>query len=145
MKYLKRNGADEVEHDPLSEKVIGIAIQIHKDIGPGFLEFIYHRAMEIELAEAGVFFVCEAPLVFKYKGHVLGTFAADMIVEKRLLIEFKALDHLPLIAELQVVSYLEASQLDTGLVLNFGAGTLQIKRKFREHPAFDPGLRLHES
>jgi GxxExxY protein len=145
MKYLKRNRIEEDDHDPLSGKVISIAIRIHKDIGPGFPESISHRAMEIELAEAGVFFVSQAPLVFKYKGHVLGTFAADMIVEKRLLPEFKALDHLPLLAELQVVSYLRASQLDTGLILNFGAATLEIKRKYRIHPARDHDLLLHES
>ena len=106
MKYLNRNGTDGtngIEDDPLSSKVIGLAIEIHKEIGPGYSESIYHRAMEIDPAEAGISFVTEAPLAVKYKERILGSFVADMIVEERLLLEFKALENLPLISEIQVV------------------------------------------
>jgi GxxExxY protein len=144
MKYLNRNGTDRHEDDLLTSKVIGIAIEIHKEIGPGFSESIYHRAMEIDLAEAGLSFVSEASLAVKYKDHVLGTFAADMIVEDGLLLEFKALENLPLISEIQVVQYLKASRLDIGLILNFGTATLQIKRKYRHHTQIDQDIRLHE-
>ena len=145
MRYLNRNGADHEESDPLTAKVIGIAIEIHKELGSGFLESIYHRAMEIDLAEAGIFFVSEAPLTVKYKGHVLGTFAADLIIENKLLVELKAMETLPLSAEVQVVNYLKTSGLDVGLILNFGATPLQIKRNYRNHPRLDADLRLHES
>jgi GxxExxY protein len=148
MKYLNRNGnngSTGINDDPLSSKVIGLAIEIHKEIGPGYSESIYHRAMEIDLAEAGISFVTEAPLAVKYKERILGSFAADMIVEDRLLLEFKALENLPLISEIQVVQYLKASRLDVGLILNFGTATLQIKRKYRHRPPIDQEIRLQEA
>jgi GxxExxY protein len=144
MKYLNRNGADNQEDDPLSAKVLGIAIEIHKTLGPGFNESIYQRAMEIDLAEAGIDFESEAPLAVKYKDRTLGTFATDMIVEQKLLLEFKTLENLPLISEIQVVQYLKASHLDVGLILNFGTAPLQVKRKYRNRAPINENLRLHE-
>ena len=144
MKYLKRNGINPIEDDPLSSKVIGLAIDIHKELGAGLPESIYHRALEIELAAAGLTFVSEAPLVVHYKNQVLGTFAADLIVENCLLVELKALEHLPLIAEVQVISYLKASKIDIGLILNFGTAPLSVKRKYRNSVRIDDDLRLHE-
>ena len=143
MKYMNRNG-NQGEDDPLTAKIIGIAIEIHKELGTGFLESIYHQALEIELAEAGISFVSEAPLAVKYKGHILGTFVADLIVEKQLLVELKALEILPFSAEVQTVNYLKASGLDIGLILNFGTAPLQIKRKYRNRAPIDPDIRLHE-
>jgi GxxExxY protein len=145
MKYLNRNGAKKTEDDPLTSKVIGLAIEIHKELGTGFLESIYHRALEIELAAAVIFFVTEAPLVVKYKDHILGTFAADLIIENKLLIELKALENLPLSSEVQVVNYLKASNIEVGLILNFGTAPLEIKRKYRTRREIDPNLRLHET
>jgi len=144
MKYLNKNGADRADDDPLTARVIGLAIDIHKELGSGFIESIYHRALEIELAEAGLPFVSEAPLAVKYKGHVLGTFAADLIIENRLLVELKALEALPLISEVQVVNYLKATKIEVGLILNFGTAPLQIKRKFRNRLPVDHDLRLQE-
>ncbi len=145
MKYLNRNGSSYGDDDPLTSKVIGIAIEIHKALGPGFNESIYHRAIEIDLAEAGIPFKSERALAVKYKQRVLGTFAADMIIDKKLLLEFKALENLPLISEIQVVQYLKASQIDIGLILNFGNSPLQVKRKYRHRPPLDEDLRLHEA
>ena len=144
MKYVNRNGSEREDDDPVTAQVIGLAIEVQKELGTGFLESIYHRALEIELAEVGLAFVSEAPLVVKYKNRVLGTFAADMIIDGKLLIELKAVDILPLSSELQVVNYLKAARLDVGLILNFGAVPLQIKRKYRNPPPIDPNLRLHE-
>ncbi len=144
MKYVNRNGSEREDDDPVTAQVIGLAIEVQKELGTGFLESIYHRALEIELAEVGLAFVSEAPLVVKYKDRLVGTFAADMIIEGKLLIELKAVDILPLSSELQVVNYLKAARLDVGLILNFGAVPLQIKRKYRNPPPIDPNLRLHE-
>ena len=143
MKYLKKNG-DRADDDPLTARVIGLAIDIHKELGPGFTESIYHRALEIELAAAGLPFVSEAPLVVKYKGRVLGAFAADLIVEDRLLMELKALETLPIISEVQVANYLKATTIEVGLILNFGTAPFQIKRKFRNRLPVDHDLRLQE-
>jgi len=144
MKYLNRNGTGQDEHDPLTAKVIGLAIDIHKGLGTGFIESIYHRALEIDLAEAGISFVSEAPLTVKYKGHILGTFAADLIIEGKLLVELKAVEILSFSSEVQVVNYLKASNIDVGLILNFGTAPLQIKRKYRDRTKIDADLRLHE-
>jgi len=144
MKYLRRNGTDDIEDDPLTARVIGIAIEIHKEIGPGFAESMYHRAMEIDLGTAGIHFLSEAPYSLKYKNRILGNFELDLVVEGCLLLELKALENLPQIAEIQVVQYLKASGLDTGLILNFGTSTLQIKRKYRRRAPSTEDLRLHE-
>ena len=142
MKYMNRNG-NHGEDDPLSSKVIGLAIKVHAELGTGFVESIYHRALEIELAEAELDFISEAPMTVSYHGRVVGNFTADLIIEGRLLLELKALEMLPLSAEVQTVNYLKASGLDIGLILNFGTAPLQIKRKYRNRPPIDD-LRLHE-
>jgi len=144
MKYMNRNG-DHVEDDPLTSKVIGLAIKVHKELGAGFVESIYHRALEIELAEAGLNFVSEAPLTVFYRGKVVGSFAADLITEGRLLLELKAVEILPVSAEVQTVNYLKACGIEIALILNFGTAPLSIRRKYRDRPPIDPDLRLHES
>ncbi|MCE0522625.1 MAG: GxxExxY protein [Methylacidiphilales bacterium] len=144
MKYMNRNG-DQGEDDPLSSKVIGLAIKVHTELGTGFVESIYHRALEIELAEAGLDFISEAPLTVSYHGKVVGNFIADLVIERRLLLELKALEILPLGAEVQTVNYLKASALDIGLILNFGTAPLQIKRKYRKRHLIDSDLSLHET
>jgi len=126
MKYMNRNGS-HVEDDPLSSAVIGLAIKVHTEL------------------DAGLNFVSEAPLTVSYRNRVVGNFIADLIVEGCLLLELKALEILPLSAEVQTVNYLKASGLDIGLILNFGSAPLQIKRKYRNHPVIDPDLRLHET
>ena len=129
----------------MSAQVIGLAIKVHTELGAGFVESIYHRALEIELAEAVINFISGAPLTVTYLGRVVGNFAADLIIEGKLLLELKALELLPLGAELQTVNYLKASGIDTGLILNFGTAPLQIKRKYRNRPVTDPDLRLYET
>jgi GxxExxY protein len=145
MKYLNRNGAEGEDNDPLTAKVIGIAIEVHRELGSGFLESIYHRALELEFAQAGIAFVSEAPITVKYKDRVLGNFNADFIIEKRLLVELKALEVLPIISEVQVINYLKAAGLPVGLILNFGNSPLQIKRKYRNRANTDINLRLQEA
>jgi GxxExxY protein len=114
-------------------------------LGTGFDESIYHRSMEIALAESGLNFVSQAPLTVYFREHVVGSFKADLVIESCLLLELKATEHLPLSAEVQTVNYLKASGLQIGLILNFGAAPLQIKRKYRDPRPIDPGLRLHEA
>ncbi len=145
MKYLYKNGSTPAPNDPLTEKVIGLAIEVHKELGPGFPESIYHRSLELQLAGAEIAFTSQAPLVVRFNGHVVGTFAADILVEEKLIVELKALEELPVIVEVQVVSYLKASGHDIGLILNFGQSPLQIKRKYRNRAEIDFDLRLHEA
>lgn len=117
----------------LTEKVIGMAMEIHRVMGPGFNESIYHRSLEVELAAEGIPFESEVPINVFYKGKLVGKFEADLVITigKRLLIELKSCEAIVKAHEVQVVNYLTATGIDDGLILNFGAPSLQFKRKFR--------------
>ncbi len=132
MNYMNEEGF--IANDPFTEKIIGLAIQVHTELGSGFLESVYHKAMMIELADARISFETALPLEVRYKGRSAGTFVADSVVEK-LLLELRAVDSILPIHEVQVVNYLRATGIELGLVLNFGAGKLQIKRRSRERPS----------
>jgi len=118
----------------LTEKVIGMAMEIHRTMGAGFNESIYHRCIEIELAAAGIDFESKVPIDVFYKGKLVGKFEADMIIlviDKRLLIELKSCEAILKTHEAQTVNYLTATNIDDGLILNFGAPSLQFKHKYR--------------
>ena len=118
--------------DPLTGAVIGCAIRIHKVLGPGFLENIYHQAMAHELNKAGIEYASEARLKVMYDGIVLGDYVADFVVDKRVVVELKAVDQLVKAHEIQLVNYLTAIRFDVGLLINFGGQKIQVRRKFRE-------------
>ncbi|MGV3664183.1 MAG: GxxExxY protein [Prosthecobacter sp.] len=117
----------------LTHQVIGMAMEVHRELGPGFVESVYHRSMEVELAAAGMYFESNVPLNVFYKGKLVGKFEADMIitVEHRLLIELKACEDITKAHEVQTVNYLTATNIDDGLILNFGTPSLQLKHKYR--------------
>lgn len=117
--------------DELSKCVIGCAMQVHRELGAGFLESVYHRALELELAESGIDFVSEQKLDVFYKSRIVGHFIADLIIEGHLIVELKAIETLATIHDVQLVNYLTATQKDIGLLLNFGTKSLQVKRKYR--------------
>jgi GxxExxY protein len=121
-----------VENDPLTEKVIGCAIKIHRVLGPGFLENIYHRALAHELGKSGITYVAEARMQVIYDDIVLGDYVADFLVDKRVVVELKAVEVLLKTHEIQLVNYLNAIRFDIGLLINFGSQKIQVKRKFRE-------------
>jgi len=142
MNYMNGNGF--TVNDPFTEKIIGLAIQVHMELGPGFLESVYHKALINEMAESGISFESETPLEVFYKGKSVGNFVADIIVEKKLLLELKAVELISTVHEVQIVNYLKATGIDLGLILNFGSPTLQVKRKHRERLRSDTDIRLHE-
>jgi GxxExxY protein len=141
MNYMKEDGF--TANDPFTERIIGLAIQVHSGLGAGFLESIYHKAMVIELEEAGIPFETALPLEVLYKGRSAGIFVADLVIERKLLLELKAVDIIMATHEVQIVNYLRATGIQLGLILNFGASKLQIKRRYRELPAITD-LRLQE-
>jgi GxxExxY protein len=120
-----------MEDEALTQKIIGCAITVHKTLGPGFLESVYQKAFAHELEKAGLKFACEYPIQVNYDGINVGEFAADMLVESRILIENKAVHLLVSAHEVQLVNYLTATGLDIGLLFNFGGDRLQFKRKNR--------------
>lgn len=118
-------------HADVTERVIGCAMKVHRVLGPGFLESIYQRALEHELGKVPMSVKCEERVRVVYDGIVLGEFVVDMLVEGCVLIENKAVRALNPAHESQLVHYLTATGLDVGLLLNFGASSLQFKRKSR--------------
>jgi len=119
----------EKKHDPQTYAIIGAAMEVHKTLGHGFLEAVYHEALAIELQKSEIPFQHELELNIVYKGTPLHTtYRADFVCYDEIIVEIKALTHLSGVEEAQVLNYLKASQFSRGLLLNFGAPSLQVKR-----------------
>ncbi len=110
--------------DPLTEKIIGAAIEVHRTLGPGFLESIYEEALVVELRLRGINFERQVEVDVNYKGHVIKGQRLDLLVEKEVIVELKSVANLPEAATAQVLSYLKATELKRGLLINFGAPRL---------------------
>jgi GxxExxY protein len=117
--------------DPLTKKVIGEAMYVHRVLGPGFLESIYHNALLLRLKKLGLKVESQRPLPVYFDGEMIGDFLADIIVEDCLILELKAVSALNSAHEVQLVNYLTATKIETGLLLNFGSKSLEFKRKSR--------------
>ena len=119
-----------MEDEELTKKVIGCAFKVHNSLGSGFLEKVYENALRIELSRAGLGVEQQIPIQVYYQGEVIGDFVSDLLVEKRLIVELKAIEKLTKLHEAQLVNYLTATGLDIGLLINFGK-SVQIKRKYK--------------
>ena len=108
----------------LAGKVIGFAMKVHSNLGPGFLESVYQNALALELRRAGMKIESAKAISVFYEGELVGAFVADLLVNDVLIVETKA-------HEVQVVNYLTATGLNEGLLLNFGGERLEFKKKFR--------------
>jgi GxxExxY protein len=120
-----------MEHEELTQRIIGCAMTVHKALGPGFLESVYQKALQHELIKAGMHCECGTPIDVRYDCVVVGEFVCDVLVKGKVLIEIKANQSLVPANEAQLVNYLSATGLDVGLLLNFGASSLGVKRKSR--------------
>lgn len=119
-----------MEDEELTKKVIGCAFKVHNSLGSGFLEKVYENALRIELSGAGLRVEQQIPIQVYYQGEIIGDFVSDLLVEKRLVVELKAIEKLTKLHEAQLVNYLTATGLDIGLLINFGK-SVQIKRKYK--------------
>jgi GxxExxY protein len=117
--------------EPLSGRIIHAAIAVHRALGPGFLESIYHNAMRIALKQEGIDFETEAEVRVFYEGAEVGIHYLDLLVERQIVVELKAVKSLEEVHYAQVRSYLKATGLRVGLLLNFNAPTLVAKRIVR--------------
>lgn len=122
-----------MQHEALTETIIGCAMRVHRTLGPGFVESVYEKALAHELRKAGLHVECQRPVQVVYDGVVVGDFVADMLIAGTVLVENKAVQTLAQAHEVQLVNYLTATGIEIGLLLNFGAGGLQVKRKHRTY------------
>jgi len=120
-----------MEFDSLSKRVIGAAIDVHRELGPRLLESSYAKCLEYELMQAGIGFSAQAGLPINYKGIKIDTgYRADLVIEQRLIVELKCVEQLSRLHEAQPLTYMKLAEIGTGLLINFNTRLLKtgIKR-----------------
>jgi GxxExxY protein len=123
---------EEAELEQLVTRVIGCLIEVHRSLGPGFLESVYHRAVEVELECQGIPFQSEKEIMLSYRGRDIGTHRLDMLVGGELVVELKTVERLAAIHYAQVRSYLKAIDRWVGLLANFATSPLDCRRVVRK-------------
>lgn len=126
---MRMNEPDE-ELDRLAHDVIGAAIEVHRLLGPGYLELIYEEALAIELQMRGISFKRQMPISVMYKGTAIGHGRMDLLVQDKLIVEIKTVEALGPIHKAQAISYLKATGYRLALLINFNSAILKdgIKR-----------------
>ena len=115
----------------LSYAVVGAAMEVHRTLGPGFLESVYEAALAHELTLRGILFEQQKRLSVSYKGQLVGEYVADLIVDGEIILELKAVSRITPAHEAQAHNYLAATGLRLAIILNFGSASLQQKRIVR--------------
>jgi GxxExxY protein len=118
----------EYKFKEITEKIIGSAMKVHAALGNGFQEVIYQRALEIEMKDAGLSFAREFNMPVYYKNQQIGERRVDFFVEEKIMVELKAIIQLENVHLAQAKNYLEAYNIQVGLLINFGSTSLQFKR-----------------
>ena len=117
-----------MKHEDLTRRIIAAAMKVHSTLGNGFQEVIYQRALEIEFPYHNLAFEREKEMSIFYRGHEIGTRRVDFFVEQAIMVELKAVIQLEDAHLAQAMNYLEAYKMEIGLLINFGAKSLQFKR-----------------
>jgi GxxExxY protein len=117
-----------MQHEELTEKVIGAAYEVHNTLGSGFLEKIYENALALELRRLGLNVEQQKPVAVHYKGELVGDYVADIVMEGTVILEVKAASAIETPHEVQLVNYLKATGIEVGLLINFGR-KVEVKRK----------------
>lgn len=126
-----------MKYGEITEKIIGAAFKVHSALGNGFQEVIYQRALEIELNKANLNFSREFEMPIHYDGIRIGTRRVDFLIEGIISVELKAVIMLEAVHLAQAMNYLEAYNLEIGLLLNFGANSMEFKRLTnKKHPSY---------
>lgn len=122
----------EYLHRELTYSIIGAAMEVHRELGPGFLESVYQRALMHELGVRHIRFEAERRITVKYKDFVVGDFDVDLLIEGKLIVELKAVAQLNQAHQAQVINYLTATGMELALLMNFGEASLRHKRVIRQ-------------
>ena len=121
-----------MEYEDITHKIIGCAYQVYNQLGFGFLESVYKKAMIIELTKSNLKVEDEKPLKVYYDEQVVGDFSVDLFVEDEIVVELKSVQNLANDHEVQLVNYLNGIKKDIGILINFGPSSVQVKRKYRK-------------
>jgi GxxExxY protein len=114
--------------EQISADIIGAALVVHRELGPGFLESIYHAALRVSLLHRFIPFESQFPVDVCFESEIVGRARIDLVVAKQVVVELKAVESLREVHFVQLKSYLRATGLQLGLLFNFNASTLTIKR-----------------
>lgn len=115
-------------HEDLTKRVIGCAMRVHSELKSGFQEKIYQTALEIELRFNNISFVAEREMDIFYRNQIIGKRRVDFLIENKIIVEIKAVSKLEDVHLAQALNYLECMNLSVGLLINFGAQSLEFKR-----------------
>ena len=119
----------EKERDPLTAKIIEACYSVHNELGPGFIERIYMNALKIAFEKFKLQFIVEKEFTVQYNNQNIGKFRVDFLVKDKVIVEIKAVEgKMPKIFESQVISYLKASGIKVGLLVNFGNRKCEVRR-----------------
>ena len=115
-------------HQELTHSIIGCAFEVINDLGSGFLESVYEKAMMIALSDAGISVEAQKPVRVCFRGKPVGDFCADLLIEDNVIVELKAVKALTPEPQAQIINYLNATGIEVGLFINFGNPKLEYKR-----------------
>ncbi|HEX2697903.1 MAG TPA: GxxExxY protein [Anaerolineales bacterium] len=121
----------EILFKELSYKIVGCAMEVHRVLGPGFLEAVYLNALAEELTLLGIPFELQKHLPIYYKGKLVGEYIADIVIDNTIILELKAISRLNSSHTAQALNYLTATDLRLAIIINFGSGSLQSQRVVR--------------
>ena len=137
MSEESRNAGKKLRDSETTESIIAASIAVHRELGPGFLESIYEQALAVEFALRGIAFIRQHPVPLFYRDHQIGEHRLDFLVDNKIVVELKAVEALENVHFAIVRSYLKATGLADGLILNFSTMPLIVKRVRRER-TFEP-------
>lgn len=119
---------DRILYKDLSFKIVGLAMQVHRELGPGFLEKVYENSLMILFAENGISAQAQYPIQVQFHGQIVGDYIADILVENSIIIELKAQERILQLHKAQTLNYLRATNFRLALLLNFGKISLEYDR-----------------
>jgi GxxExxY protein len=115
-------------YEDLTRKIIGACFDVSNELGCGFLESVYQEALKVIFQERGIAFLSQHPIAVEYHGKTVGNFFADFLIEDKVILEIKALNDLINVHKAQVINYLKATDIEVGLLVNFGTPHIQYHR-----------------
>jgi GxxExxY protein len=129
----EQDGQDkELRHEEITRAVIGCAFEVINELGAGFLESVYEKALLLALRQKGLAAIGQYPIKVMFRGECVGDFYADMFVEEKVIIELKAVKAIAPEHQAQIINYLNATGIEVGLLINFGNPKLEYKRFTRK-------------